>query len=338
MRHRRQTILLFVIAAAICSAQQRVVSPADPLSDTARRSLPLTGHLEVTPTNYILGADDQITLFVSDVDEISNKALRIDMKGNINLPLAGRIHAAGLTPDGLESEIEKRLTKFLQDPDVVVNVTEYRSQPISVLGAVEKPGVYQLEGRKTLYEVLSLASGLTPEAGDTVKITRSLTWGPIPLPGAKQDSSGQFSIASVSVKSIMDASNASENIMIRPEDVVSVPKADLVYCVGSVRKPGGFILGQNETLSALQVLALAEGLEKGASPDKARILRAVPGVSTRSEIAVNLKKLMAGKGQDLPLKAQDILFIPNSAAKSLAGRTAEAAIEIATGVAIYGRY
>ncbi|MBV9301579.1 MAG: polysaccharide biosynthesis/export family protein [Acidobacteriaceae bacterium] len=337
MRFRTQNILILVIAAVLCSAQERVSNSASPPTDSAP-STSLTGHLEAPAANYILGPEDQITLFVSDVDEINNKVLRVDMKGDINVPLAGRIHAAGLSADGLQTEIESRLKKFLQDPDVVVNVTEYRSQPISVLGAVQKPGVYQLEGRKTLYEVLSLGGGLTPDAGDTVKITRALEWGPIPLPGAKQDSSGEFSIASVSVRSIMDASNAAENIMIKPEDVISVPKADLVYCVGSVHKPGGFVLGQNESLSALQVLALAEGLDKGAAPDRAKILRAVPGESTRSEIEVNLKKLMAGKGQDLPLKAQDILFIPNSAAKSAASRTAEAAIQIATGVAIYGRY
>ena len=300
--------------------------------------MPLAGHLEAAPANYTLGPDDQITLFVSDVEELSEKPMRIDMKGNINLPLAGRVHAEGLTADGLQSEIEARLKKFLQDPDVVVNVTEFRSQPISVLGAVQKPGVYQLEGRKTLYEVLSLGGGLTTDAGNRVEITRNLKWGAIPLASAKEDATGQFSVASVNVKSIMEASDAAENIMIKPEDVISVPKAGLVYCVGAVHKPGGFVLGQSESLSALQVLALAEGLDKGSAPDKAKILRAVPGVSTRTEIAVNLKKLMAGKGQDLPLKADDILFIPNSAAKNAASRTAEAAIQIATGVAIYGRY
>jgi polysaccharide export outer membrane protein len=135
----------------------------------------------------------------------------------------------------------------------------------------------------------------------------------------------------------MDATNPAENIPIKPDDIISVPKADLIYCIGSVKKPGGFVLGQEETLSALQVLSLAEGLDKAASPDKARIMRIVPGSIVRAEIPVNLKRLMAGKAADLPLKSNDILFVPNSAAKSAFARTVEAAVQIGTGVAIYAR-
>ena len=309
--------------------------------DTTQPDNPaLHGHMraQATPSNYALGPDDQITLYVADAEEISGKAMRIDMRGDINLPMAGRIHAADLTADQLETEIESRLKRYFKKPDVVVSITEFRSQPISVLGAVTTPGVHQLEGRKTLFEVLSLAGGLRPDAGSIVRITRKLEWGPIPLPGATTDSTGQFSVASVSVKSIMDASNPAENITVKPQDVISVSKADLVYVVGCVHKPGGFVLGQDDSISALQVLSLAEGLDKTAAPEKAKIMRAVAGQSSRTEIAINLKKLMAGKGADLPLRSNDILFVPNSAAKSVGTRTAEAAIQIATGVAIYGRY
>ena len=303
----------------------------------AEASLPLSAHVDPAPSNYILGPDDQITLFVSDLDEISNKPMRIDMRGDLTLPLAGRVHAAGFTADQLESEITDRLTKYLRNPEVVVSITDFRSQPISILGAVMQPGVHQLLGHKTLFEVLSEAGGLRPDAGNTVKITRNLKWGEIPLPDAKTDPTGQFSIASISSKSIMEATNPAENIAIKPDDVISVPKADLVYCIGSVHKPGGFVLGQDESLSALQVLSLAEGLDAKAAADKAKIMRAVPGSATRTEIPVNLKQLMAGKAPDLPLKSDDILFVPNSAAKSVAARTAEAALQIGTGIAIYAR-
>jgi polysaccharide export outer membrane protein len=296
-----------------------------------------TQHNEPPPSNYILGADDQITLFVADLEEISNKPMRIDMRGDLNIPLAGQVHAAGLTANKLQAEIEQRIKKYVKNPEVVVNITEFRSQPISILGEVASPGVRQLSGQKTLFKVLSEAGGLRPDAGNTIKIIRSLKWGQIPLPNAKDDPSGQFSVASVSSKSVTEATNPAENIAIKPEDIITVSKADLIYCIGSVRKPGGFVLGQEETLSTLQVLSLAEGLDKAAAPDKAKIMRVVAGSATRAEIPVDLKRLMAGKAPDLPLKSNEILFVPNSAAKSALARTAEAAIQIGTGVAIYAR-
>jgi polysaccharide export outer membrane protein len=305
---------------------------------TQQRSVSLEGaHNEPALANYVLGSDDQITLFVADLEEINNKPMRIDMRGDLNMPLVGRVHAAGLTADKLETVIEARVKKYVKDPEVVVNITEFSSQAISILGEVGSPGVHQLSGQKTLFKILSEAGGLRPDAGNSVKITRNLKWGRIPLPNAKDDPTGQFSVASVSSKSIMDATNPADNIPLKPDDIISVPKADLIYCMGSVKKPGGFVLGQEETLSTLQVLSLAEGLDKAAAPDKAKIMRIVPGSTVRTEIPVNLKRLMAGKAADLQLKSNDILFVPNSAAKSALSRTAEAAVQIGTGFAIYAR-
>jgi polysaccharide export outer membrane protein len=289
------------------------------------------------PTTYTLGSGDQLVIRVVDVEELDNKPVFIDTRGNINLPIVGRIHAAGLTPEDLEVELETRLKKFVNDPDVTVALGELRSQPISVLGSVQTPGVHQLQGQKTLFEVLSLAGGLRADAGNTVKITRRLEWGRIPLPGATDDPTEQYSVASVGVKSIMSASNPQENITIRPNDVVSVPKGDIVYAIGAVHKSGGFVLGENESLSALQVLSLAEGLERTGAPGDAKIMRSIPGSSDRTEIPVDLKKILAGKSPDVPLRADDILFIPTSATKNVALRSLEAAVQIGTGIAIYRR-
>jgi polysaccharide export outer membrane protein len=292
-----------------------------------------------TSPNYTLGPGDQVTLFVADLpDEFSGKSFRIDMKGDVNIPLAGRLHAAGLSTAAFETEVRARLAKILKDPDVVVSITEFASQPVSVLGAVKDPGVRQLQGQKTLFEVLSLSGGLRPDAGTTVKITRNLKLGAIPLPGATVDPTGQYSVASVRVKNIMNATEPADNILIMPGDTIAVPRADLVYAVGSVTRPGGFPLGENETLSALQVVSLAEGLSKTAAPKNARILRTVPGSTTRTEIPVNLTLLMAGKTEDISLRPDDILFVPSSVAKGAGYRSLEAIIQVATGVAVYGKF
>src|SRR4051794_2266074 len=172
MRYRI-AFLLTAFAAAILCAQERT-GHLDATPSQPGNAVPQAAPVGSAPTSYLLGPDDQVTLFVSDIEEISNKPMRIDMRGNLTLPLAGRLHAAGLTAGQLEDAIDTRLRKFLKDPEVVVSITEFRSQPVSVLGAVAIPGVHQLEGHKTLFQMLSMAGGLRLDAGNTVKITRGL--------------------------------------------------------------------------------------------------------------------------------------------------------------------
>lgn len=298
----------------------------------------ITGGVEGDVSNYVLGPGDRLALLVRNLDEFTDQTFSVDMRGDINLPLAGRFHVAGLTVSQFEQQTIERLKKYVKNPEVVASITEYHSQSISVIGAVNAPGVHQLMGHKTLFEVLSVSGGLRTDAGSTINITRNMRWGSIPLPNAKTDASGHYSIASVKVGKTMDASDPSVNIVIMPDDVISVPKGQVVYAVGSVVRPGGFLLGDQESLSSLQVISLAEGFNNVAAPAKARILRAVPGSPNRAEIPINLKLLMAGKAPDVPLHGDDILFIPNSTAKSVSKRTLDAAIQITTGMAIYGRY
>ncbi len=304
-----------------------------PISFFAALSL-LSEGLAPAPDTYTLGPGDQIVVRVPDFEEIDNKSIPIDLKGSVNLPEVGRIQASGLTTEQLEAVIAQRLKKYLVKPDVSVYLAEMRSQPVSILGQVQSPGVHQLQGEKDLFEVLSLAGGLRQEAGNVINITRRLAWGPIPLPGAANDSTGQYSVASVDVKSVMNASNPAENILIKPNDVISVPKADTIYVIGAVRKPGAYVLGEYRSLSALQILALAEGPEKTADTKDARIMRVIPGSQDRAEIPVDLKTILNGKMADVPLTADDILFVPVSKAKAAGYRTLDALVQVGT-MAIY---
>jgi polysaccharide export outer membrane protein len=261
--------------------------------------------------------------------------MRIDMQGYINLALAGRIHAGGLTVESLENAIADRLKSYLLNPTVSVTVVEFHSQPIWILGAVNKPGVNQLQGKLRLFEALSQADGLRPDAGDQIKITRRKEWGALPLEGAVNDPSGEYNVASVSTKSVMEAANPEENIELKPNDVISVPKAKLVYIVGSVRRPGGFALSEKDTISVLQAISLAEGLEKTASAGKAMILRSAGGSAHGAEVPIDVQKILSGKAQDMQLQANDILFIPESKAKAITLRAVEALVQTGTGMAIY---
>jgi polysaccharide export outer membrane protein len=288
-------------------------------------------------SEYVLGPGDQIVVHAPDIDEIGEKSAVIDARGFVSLPLAGRVHAGGLTVAQAESEIAGQLKTYVRAPQISVSVAEYRSQPVSVLGAVASPGVHQLQGRKTLIEILSMAGGLRADAGHAIKITRRREWGRIPLATASDDSTGQFSVAEVSVTSVMEAKNPQENIVICPHDVISVPRAEMVYVIGAVKRAGGFVLNEKENMTVLQALSLAEGLERTAAPKGARILRRAGGSAPRVEVPVDLGRIIAGKSGDVALRAEDILFVPVSAARSATVRGLEAAVEIGTGIVIWRR-
>jgi polysaccharide export outer membrane protein len=285
------------------------------------------------PTKYVLGPGDEIVILALNAEDIANKPIRIAAGGDLNLPMVGRIHVAGMTVEQLEGELTERLRKYIRNPEVAVNVTGFKSQPVSVIGFVGTPGVIQLEGRKTLIEVLSMAGGLKTDAGYRVKITRKGEWGPIPLPSATQ--TGDFSVAEVNIRGINDATHPEENILILPFDVISVPRAEIVYVMGEVRKPGGFALNDKQSISVLQLIALSEGLGSNALAKKSKILRPVPGEANHVEIAINLDELFKGKTKDVTLQPDDILFVPNSSAKSALHKTVDGVISGLTGSVLY---
>lgn len=288
--------------------------------------------------DFVLGPGDQLTLHVADVDEISDKPVRIDPDGGLDLPLVGRIQAAGLTIAQFKVALAAKLSTYVNAPQISINLTDNQSRPVSVIGEVNAPGVHQLPGPRTLIEVIALAGGVKPDAGSKVVITRQLKWGALPLPDERADVSGKFTTATISLDDLMDAKTPADNIEIKPEDVISIPKGDIVYVVGDVRRAGGFPLTSHETISILQALSLAEGLGPDPASQRAKILRPVPGDDHKPiEIAVDVKSIFAGKAPDVPMFAGDILFIPTSAAKSGSRRALEAVVQVATGLAVYGR-
>ena len=289
-----------------------------------------------TNKSYVLGVDDQLTVQALHAEEISDKPIRIDSGGEINLPMVGRVKAAGLTVQQLETEIAERLKAYVQEPQVTISLMEVRSQPVSIIGAVNQPGVHQIQGNKTLVELLSMAGGVRNDAGDRVKVSRRPEFGRIPLPNARVEPGSNFSVAEVSLNSIMEATNPADNILVKPNDVISVPKAAMVYVVGEVHKSGGFVLKDQERVTALQALALAEGLSPTASPQKAKILRTGVGPD-RTEVAVDLKMILTGKAKDVPMQSDDILVVPTSVASSILKKTLQTIVQTGTGIAIYRR-
>jgi len=287
-----------------------------------------------------------------------NRSVRVSASGEISLPLLGAVKAAGLTPRELEFVLQELLRRtYMKDPHVGVYVREMMSHPVSVFGAVEKPGVYQIRGSKTLLEVLSMAEGLADDAGDMVIVMRGASFLPVPPswesnPAPLAESNGGIPQGSMSpapgsssggegievnLKSLLESGDPSFNVPIYPGDIVKVTRAGIVYVVGEVKKPGGFVLKSNENISVLQAIALGEGLTRTAAKGQTRIIRTDPQTGERTEIPVNLGKILDGKASDPMLQPKDIVFVPNSAARSALYRSGEAAISIVTGVIIWRR-
>jgi polysaccharide biosynthesis/export protein len=328
-RRHREFVLLLALGTAF---GQSAPAPADPAR--ARRDSSLRTDT-ASAGRYVLGPGDQITVWALGVEELGEQPQRIDPLGNIDLPLIGQVRAGGLTVEELKTELANRLRKQVREPRISINIVEYHSQPVSVLGAVNSPGLQQLQGEKTLAEVLSMAGGIRPDAGYSIRITRQKEWGAIPLPGAKEDASGRYTVAEAKLKSLLEAEDPAVNVTVRPNDVITVPRAQMVYVIGEVTKAGGFALNERENVSVLQALSLAGGLTRTAKGSDCRILRGGSDATNRTEIPVNVQRILERKAGDVALQSDDVLFIPSSAAKRGAVRALEAAINIGTGIVIW---
>ena len=290
--------------------------------------------------DYLIGPEDLLEITVLEAPDL-NRTVRVSDDGAISLALLGSIQVAGMSAREAQLVLEDRLRQtYMKDPQVSVFVQEMKSHPVSVFGAVEKPGVYQIRAAKTLVEVLSMAQGLTNDAGDTVVIMRhpgdpalpalaSLHVGGAPQNGAGSQDAGALSgpsglgteenssgeSISINLKDVIDSGSPQSNVLVYPGDVVKVSRAGIVYVVGQVHKPGGFLLKTNENISVLQAIALAEGLGPTSKGKEARIFLAGKSGETPKEIAINLDKVMAGKAAAPLLKPNDVLFVPSSAGK-----------------------
>ena len=318
-----QTIsLALAVLFLTASAAGQIVQPNATFVPKAKCDSPVL-------TNYLLGPDDEVQISGEELDEPPDKSLRVDGNGSIQVPFVGRVHVAGLTVEQAEQELNKQLSTYIRQAKIAINVKELRSQPVSVLGAVNTPGVHQVQGHQTLLEMLSEAGGIRQDSGYSIRITREVAWGCIPLPDATLDATGRYIVGSVNLKEIMEGKHPEENIQIFPHDVISVPKGEMVYVIGDVKRAGGFVLGEHESISVLQALSLAEGLGPSSQAQNSRILRMNPNGEQRTEIAVNVKTILSGKIKDIPLQSDDILFVPDSTGKKVLSRVADATLQAA---------
>jgi polysaccharide export outer membrane protein len=289
----------------------------------------------------VIGPADSVSITALNCEEIS-KTWRVSISGELNLPMIGRIQASGLTVEQLELALTAKLGKYLREPQVSVFVTEFRSQPVTVMGSVEKPGVIQLEGPKTLFEVLVMAGG-PKDPGPTVTIKRGTDHGTLDVPGARMDADGTYMFADLELAEVTTGRGELANIPIKPFDLITVAKAKAtryVHVTGEVTRPGSVELVTQETVSLLKVLAVAGGLTVNANGSKTMIIHVNPDGLQTSTSFIDVSKIENGKARDLELMNGDVLVVPPSNWKSIVHMATASAVSsgIFTAVNVIGRF
>jgi polysaccharide export outer membrane protein len=311
--------LLAIAAAGPAFAQQQEVSKdtrdgeSNPLTDNS--TLPLEA----------IGKGDLVGITVYDSPELT-RSVHVDSDGFIRLPMIRRrILAAGLGPAELESAISTVLTdeNVLVDPIVTVSIVEYRSRPITVVGAVKAPLTFQASGPVTLLEALSRAGGIAEGAGPEILVSHS--------PTVVSDSSITLT-ERISVRALYAAEDSASNITLRGGEDVRVPEAGRVFVVGDVKKPGMVVITDGSTSSVLKAVALSQGLD-AYSAHVAYIYRTDARNARKIEIPVQVKKIMDRKSPDVPLYPNDMLYVPSSTGQRVGAKALELTIGAGIGLA-----
>lgn len=302
---------------------------------TARKDSSESATNELSP-DYVIGPQDVLQITVFDVPDL-NQTVRVANDGTIGLPLLGRIEASGLTTDQLRDRLEKELGKNLvQNPQVSVFVQQYQARPVSIVGAVEKPGLYQITGPRSIIEMISLAGGLskrnTGAPGKTVYVTRPGGFGNLKIvPGMTMLTPNKIGI---NLKDLLYTQAEGLNIRIEPRDIIAVSKAEVIYVAGGgVQKPGGFMLEDRDSVTVMQALAMAQGLAPNAARRRARIIHTKPDGS-HVEKYIDVEKIISNKEPDPVMAANDILYVPSSRSKAAAKKTVETIVQTVSGFLI----
>jgi polysaccharide export outer membrane protein len=307
-----------VVLLGMCAASGAAQSPSAVMEEAGRANLPAQR----------LGVDDLVAVSVYRSPELT-RTLRVESGGNISLPLLRRpVRAEGLLPVELETAIAGALKAegILVNPVVKVTVAEYASRPISVMGAVRRPLTFQAVGRVTLLDALARAEGLSPEAASEIIVSRPGEADAAPL--------------RIPVRKLIDAADPAVNLRLRGGEEIRVPEAGRLFVVGNVRKPGSFPLKDSSEATLMKALAMAEGLAPFAAK-MAYVYREDAKSKVKTEIPLELDKIMQRKLPDVALMENDVVYVPDNrvrrATMNVIDRVTSFGASTASGVLIWRR-
>jgi polysaccharide export outer membrane protein len=354
---KRRLLVVFLFAGSafaqnpIQQAPNQLISPISPLMDFSSNR-PVETPTSTSGQDIRIGHDDLIDVSVFEIPELSSTA-RVTAAGTLVMPYVGAIEAAGKTPLELSKTIEDALrAKFVNDPHVTVFIREYASQPVSIIGAVKMPGIYQIKGEKLLLDMVAVAQGLSDNAGKEIHVIRRAANVRSPASEAQSEEKQVSVLTSpdisvglenkipntrtiiIDAMDLLQNGNATLNIPIYAGDVINVLPAGSIFVVGELQHPGESILHYGKPLTVTQAVALGGGLTKEAKKAQAMIIRPHSD-GTKEQIPVNIGKLLDGSKADVMLMANDVLFVPSNRVKTGLTRALDSTIAIVIGRAIY---
>jgi polysaccharide export outer membrane protein len=375
-------------------------TPIETQQQANERIRTLSASTVTPPHDYVIGRGDLVSVEVYDIPELT-RDVRVSQTGTIGLPLLPmRVYVAGLT----EMQVQQKIAEVLQanglvmQPRVMVAVKEKKSKPITIVGAVAHPMVYQADRSVTLVQALAEAGGISADASDIVIVTRGASAENVnseeppeigkedvvptagaptvsaqsagletksdeaanknlagdqqpafprpetqaqatattpPLIAASDSSPPSANMITVNLAELLERGDTQNNIPLQGGDVVTVPHAGIVYALGAVQRPGGFVANNDRAqLSTLKLLALAGGMTRIAKKDRALIIRK-DATGKQLAIPVDLGKIVAQKSEDVRLMPSDILYVPDNATKAALIRATEIGLAVGTGLVIY---
>jgi polysaccharide biosynthesis/export protein len=316
MTHRAAHPWLVIAALLLSSASAAVAQLGAPASSAGGSSPAKPGAgaatgssgLSTVPEDFsklTLAPGFLVSLNVLD-DADFGGTFRVDEQGGITVPILGTMYVAGETVPEARAQIRHKLLegRFLKDPQVNLGVVEYTPSEITIIGEVATPGKYPLLSPRKLVDALALAGGTTLTAANEVQITSA---------------SAEHKTVLVQYSRRTNPQTV-ESVIVQPGDTIQVKRAGIVYVLGAVARPGGFVMQEEGTLSVLQAIALAYGTTLLAANSKIYIMHQNADHSV-AYVAVNYKDMTRGKSADVQLRAADVLFVPTSRIKLIYSST-----------------
>jgi len=285
-------LLVFIIAAVSGGAQQAVrVGGSQEESQVSGRDYFIR--------EYVIGPRDLLEIKVFELPEFDH-TVRVSEDGSITLPLVGNVQIGGLTKDKAEKKLSELLEKYVKKAQVSIFIKEYQSSRVAIIGAVEKPGMYELVGRQTLLQMISQAGGFKDTAADEIYVLR-------------EGQDGTTASISIDLEDLLINGNQNLNIPIQPNDVINVPVDKLIniYVFGEVKQPGALQVKMSKKITLLQAIAQAGGLTENATKRGVTIKRRDKS-GKEINITVNLNDIIKGKKKDIPLQEGDVVIVKQS--------------------------
>ena len=345
---------LVVLMAFFCclgqSQQDKTQSPVTTTKQGGGPTGPSPGeagpNIVISPgKDYLISPGDVLEIQVEDAPELSH-SYRVPSSGKFNFGIIGLINAQRKTTEVLATMITDGLRgRYLKNPQVNVTITQFNSQSYFIQGAVTKPGVYQMEGRPNMLELLTIAGGLAQNHGSTAFIIRKIKQGqevkpnsaevtnqgtsadlsknpakpaiePNTEPNTEDDDVAKYELVIANISGLLKG-NFDQNVSIHPGDIINIPQTYIFFVAGEVRSPGSFPLREGTTLQ--QAISMAQGMTFKSKPGNGIIFREDPKTGKREEVKIDIGAIMAGKKPDVPILANDVIIVPNSRFKSVGG-------------------